>query len=151
MSANLLNKFVDEGETIYEFGDEFLVECPKCRKQAKVVLAETEKADIFSPRKCVCVNCGYSDIWAKKEIAAGGDFDSYFRLPLWLKISCCGKTLWANNERHLQFLEDYVKAKLRKREPNHNKSLASRLPQWIKSAKNRDEILKAIKKLKERL
>ena len=37
MSANLLNKFVDEGETIYEFGDEFLVECPKCRKQAKVV------------------------------------------------------------------------------------------------------------------
>ena len=84
-------------------------------------------------------------------IAVGGNFDWYFRFPLWLEISCCGETLWAYNEKHLEFIEKYVAAKLRERVPNINKSLASRLPDWIKRAKNRDEILKAIGKLKEKL
>lgn len=45
----------------------------------------------------------------------------------------------------------YVEAELRERIPNINKSVASRLPQWIKSAKNRDEILKCIRKLRKEL
>lgn len=77
--------------------------------------------------------------------------DWYFRLPLWLQIECCGETLWAYNEKHLEFIERYVAAKLRVRTPNTNKSLASRLPQWIKSAKNRNEVLRACEKLKAKL
>ena len=36
----------------------------------------------------------------------------------------------------------------RERIPNINKSLASRLPQWIKSSKNRVEVLKGITRLR---
>lgn len=55
------------------------------------------------------------------------------------------------NLEHLDFLERYIESGLRERIPNINKSLASRLPQWIKSNKNRDDILSCIKKLRQKL
>lgn len=148
-------RFSDNGELTYEFGDEFLVVCPKCESMAKVLPTEskTEKwrDSVFLPRKVVCLKCIYQNISDGKSLWIGTSVDWYFRLPLWLQISCCGETLWANNEKHLEFIEDYVGAKLRERKPFVNKSLASRLPNWIKKAKNREEILKAIGKLKEKL
>ncbi|MCU0240403.1 MAG: hypothetical protein MUC29_13265 [Pyrinomonadaceae bacterium] len=152
-SAN--HRFSDNGKLIYEFGEEFLVVCPKCNSLAKVGLPETDSEKInnrlFAPRKVFCLSCLFRDTWTKKQISIGGNFDWYFGLPLWLQISCCGETLWAYNYKHLEFIENYVSANLRERTPNLNKSVASRLPKWIKSAKNRDEILKAIKKLKSKL
>lgn len=148
-------RFSENGEMIYDFGDEFLVVCPKCQGMAKIVssVVNSEKLNskLFAPRQLICLKCVHRDSWKGGEIAIGGNFDWYFRLPLWLQISCCGKILWSYNEKHLDFLENYVKAKLRERIPNTNKSLASRLPQWIKSAKNRREILKAIEKLRNNL
>ena len=147
------DRFSDNGELIYEFGDEFLVVCPKCKLSAKVMPPETnsEKLNIklFAPRRVVCLNCAFTNSWSGKTVSIGGKFDWYFNLPLWLEISCCSETLWAYNYKHLEFIENYVAAKLRERTPNKNKSLASRLPTWIKSAKNRGEILKAIAKLKD--
>lgn len=149
------DKFADNGKLIYEFGDEFLVICPKCSRKAKVVRTEvaSEKLNniLFSPRQLICLSCVFQDSWKGKIIGIGTSLDWYFRHPLWLQISCCGETLWAYNEKHLEFIENYVAAKIRVRTTNINKSLASRLPKWIKSAKNRDEILKAIVKLKQKL
>lgn len=148
-------RFSDHGELVYEFGDEFLVVCPRCAEKARVFAVEidSEKLNeqLFAPRKLICFSCVYRNEWNGGQIGIGGGFDWYFRLPLWLETSCCGKTLWAYNEKHLEFIEDYVGAKLRERNPFVNKSLASRLPTWIKQAKNRDEILKAIGKLREKL
>lgn len=163
-------KFIDTDESVFDFGNEFLVVCPKCSLMAKVIL-KRENADfeIFSYRKIVCLNCGLSKDWngsgiigfhsgkvpekssSRKWIAIGGNFDWYFQEPLWLQINCCGETLWAYNFKHLEFIENYVTARLRRRIPNQNQSLASRLPKWIKNAKNREEIIKAIAKLKEKL
>jgi hypothetical protein len=72
-------------------------------------------------------------------------------VSLWLKTNCCGNTLWAYNKEHLDFLESYVSASIREQVPNINKSLASRLPTWIKSAKNRETVLKCINKLRKKL
>jgi hypothetical protein len=77
--------------------------------------------------------------------------DDYFGLPLWLQTRCCGHVLWANNEGHLLFLERYVGAKLRERVPNRNGSLPSRLPTWIKLARNRDELLRCLARLRASL
>ncbi len=149
---NLKSKIQNPSAMIYDFGDEFLVVCPKCNGMAKVVPvaigSEKINSKLFAPRNLICLTCVHRDSWKSGEIGIGASFDWYFRLPLWLQISCCGKTLWAYNEAHLDFLGNYVAAKLRERTPNINKSLASRLPQWIKSAKNREEILKAIGKLR---
>lgn len=148
-------KFSEHGERIYDFGDEFLVICPKCASMAKVLREEigSDKLNkiLFAPRRVVCLKCTYRKSWNGGEIGIGGSVDWYFRLPLWLQTECVGETLWAYNEKHLEFIETYVAAKLRIRTPNTNKSLASRLPQWIKRAKNRDEVLRACGKLKAKL
>ena len=80
-----------------------------------------------------------------------------FGYPVWLQSDCCGETLYALNYEHLQFLEDYVSAKIRERGIENkeefyyrNRTLESRLPQWIKSAKNRERILKTIENLKKK-
>lgn len=149
------NRFSENGELIYDFGDEFLVICPKCAGMAKVIPisigSEKLNAKLFAHRNLICLSCVHRDHWQGGEIGIGASVDWYFRLPLWLQISCCGNTLWAYNQKHLDFLEDYVGAKLRERTPNINRSLASRLPQWIKSAKNRDEVLKCLKRLRTKL
>lgn len=163
-------KFSDSGEQIFDFSDEFLVECPKCQSLARVVLCNEDNGNIpllYAARKLICVKCGLSKIWQRNKfigyqsgnkiepgfnnfIKIGGNFDWYFQMPLWLQTECCGEILWALNQKHLEFIENYVADKMRKRTPNINRSLASRLPNWIKSAKNRREILKAIGKLKEK-
>jgi hypothetical protein len=156
-------RFLDRGTRIYDFYDEFLVVCPKCAGLAKVVIDEAEFAKLptrklekyrnqfYAPRRLVCLRCLHRDLWKGNQILTGASVDWYFRLPLWLQISCGGEVLWAYNRKHLELLENYVGAKLRERTAKGRSSFLSRLPQWIKSAKNRDEILRAIDKLKGKL
>ena len=118
-------KFFDAGKYINHFADEFLVVCPICEKQAKVIFAEAGQFNpanhLFVSRKLVCLHCGHSKTrtlttrCSAKEglinsLVIDGNFDWYFGLPLWLEIECCGKTLWAYNEKHLDFIENYVSA-----------------------------------------
>jgi hypothetical protein len=64
--------------------------------------------------------------------------------------------LWAYNERHLSFLDEYVRAENRRRTPTvaggpRNALLESRLPRWMKLARNREAVLTAIAKLRTSL
>lgn len=146
-------RFIDRDEYLSGFSDEFLVVCPRCSKCAKVEIDSVRQDASLgwrSPRKVVCPGCAYSKIWTGDSISTGDNRDWYFRLPLWLQVPCCGEILWAYNVYHLNFLEDYVGSALRERRPNKNSALASRLPAWMKEAKNRDEILKCLRKLREK-
>jgi hypothetical protein len=49
--------------------------------------------------------------------------------------------------KHLKYLKEYVAAKLREDNDRHKYSMITNLPQWIKSAKNREAILKKLSKL----
>lgn len=152
--SEINERFVDKGGLIYELGDEFLVVCPKCSQMAKVFSSEisSEKINnnLFASRRLVCLHCACRKEWKAKQVSIGGNCDWYFRLPLWLQISCCGETLWAYNLKHLEILENYIAAKLRERTKKGRNSFLSKLPNWMKSAKNRREVLKAISKLKEK-
>lgn len=135
----MAQRFKDEGESVYELWTYWIVPCPSCNKPVD-----------FRERKLSCVHCGYS-----KEFKEEG---TWFKLvPLtvpidnFLSVPCCGHKLWAVNLEHLDFLEGYIGAALRERLPNVNKSMASRLPQWMKDAKNREEILACIGKLRTKL
>lgn len=132
-------RFSDKGELARDFSDYRIIKCPKCSKPVD-----------FFELKVSCIHCGYHKEFKKME---GGFKLASISVELedYLKIPCCGEMLWALNLDHLNFLEKYVEAELRERIPNINKSVASRLPQWIKSAKNRDEILKCIRKLRKEL
>ena len=146
-----MNKRFKDDSDIYVFTKTFLVECPKCGACATVTdMSEGEKAALFGEKRFVCTNCGASK--TKKftlfKIHHDG-YEWYFGYPLYLKVPCCGQTLWAMNEDHLDFLQKYAEAKLREEGTQH--TLANRLPKWIKDAKNRDEILRCLKKLREKL
>jgi predicted nucleic-acid-binding Zn-ribbon protein len=145
-------RFQDNALERCHFADEFLIVCPKCARRAKVLLIDEKHNAVgkilFAPRKMVCLECGHSEVWEKKNVRLDGAFDWYFRQPLWLQIPCCQNVLWAYNMRHLEFIEGYVGAKLRQRRRGKIHSVASKLPKWIKDGKNRDEILKCIGRLK---
>ncbi|MBD0300766.1 MAG: hypothetical protein ICV85_00905 [Tolypothrix sp. T3-bin4] len=150
-------RFNDNGDTIYSFMDEFLVVCPECSACARVVPISPEKvSSLFAPRRVACRKCGFTKDWEGSSLASGTAVDSYFQLPLWLQARCCTEVLWAYNLRHLCFIEAFVSALIRERSQDEtqgwrNQSLASRLPKWLQSAKNRKQILKTIEKLKRSL
>jgi hypothetical protein len=100
-----------------------------------------------------CSGCGAeSDAplrWA--PLPPGEGHDGLTGLPLWLRAPCRGHTLWALNGEHLAWLRDYVGATLRERIPRRNATLASRLPTWIKLARNREEVLHCLARLEQSL
>lgn len=134
--------------------DPVLIVCPKCSSKAVVIPLGEDKV------RASCVECGYT----MDKSSNGRTFywnsdnptDGHFGFDLWLRTNCVGNSLWAFNKEHLKFLESYVSANLREREEDEelgwrNASLASRLPKWIKSSKNRIALLKAINELKAKL
>jgi hypothetical protein len=154
-------RYIDQREHRYTISvptvnDPTLIVCPKCTKKARVVLSDAQP-DLGHTVKAVCANCGFANektiterafYWHEEEPS-----DSYFDYRLWLNISCCGHSLWAFNLRHLNLLEEFVSAELRENPKDNlgyaNSSITSRLPKWIKSSKNRKQVLTCIQKLKQ--
>ena len=145
--------------TFVDFMAESLVVCPNCSCCAIVTSAGTTGTKSFVPHRLVCSHCGLAKEEPHRGLNRGWSDtpeDGVFHLPLWLQSTCCRHVLWAYNGSHLRFLNDYVGAELRerRRSPEHgwcNASLASRLPKWMQLAKNRNEILRVIGKLEQRL
>lgn len=133
--------------------DPTLIYCPKCQSKAFVTLNNNDDNDKV---RLSCLSCGYNLEKIAEERTfywgAKNPTDSYFGMNLWLQTDCAGENLWAFNKRHLEYLEGFVSAKHRQRNPNNetwkNSHLGSRLPKWLKSAKNREQVLKAIEVLK---
>ncbi len=144
-----------------------LVKCPSCTRKAFVKPQSSLQGKIEETVvKLVCTHCGHSKLLSEtpssiisqsntkaRFYSLGGGTDPYFDLPLWLTINVEENTLWAYNTQHLQFLKDYINAKLRERngQENLNKSVASRLPKWMTASKNRTLILKKIGELEKML
>ena len=76
--------------------------------------------------------------------------DPHFGLPLRLVESTRAGLLWAYNAEHLQALHEYTSATLREGR-GHHRSMFSRLPQWMKLARNRVLLQRAVARLQRRL
>jgi hypothetical protein len=142
-------------ETLLDFADEFLVVCPSCCGCAHVKPREAGKAGWFDARRLLCPGCGHLAEWAGRGVAHGGSRDWYFHRPLWLAAPCCGTVLWAHNLRHLAAIEAFVAAELREQRPDavhgwSNRSLFNRLPREIQAAKNREAVLRTIRRLRDK-
>lgn len=152
-----------------QFMKDVLVECPSCHKKAIIKSPEySEREHKKNEIKLICTKCGYNKLLIEKPdviihqstskiikgkyTIIGGAIDPYFHLPLWLKQDCCDNVFWAYSYEHLDFLKNHVEAKLRERniEEISNKSIASRLPKWMTSKKNREIVLKTIHQLKKK-
>jgi len=82
--------------------------------------------------------------------------DPYFHYPLYFQASYRGKTVWALNREHLRYLIDYLSADVRTvpydfYEANKTmRAQSDQLPAFMKAAKNREGIVKLLRKLRDR-
>lgn len=109
--------------------------------------------------KAKCPHCRFQEEWEPKIkyilknqiINDGLRRDQWYNLPIWFQKGVNGNLFWAYNLDHIDYLERYIKADLRERnnDGSGNGTMVSRLPQFVKAAKNREKLLKILKKWKE--
>ena len=153
------------------FLDHIDVVCPKCAKHAVVsggiphIYEVSENHDI----RCACAHCGFaarSNAVAKSALFTNSrevdvkshvlyfnaPCDPFFHFMVWYDIPTTHAFIWAYNMEHLKVIERFIADKIRSRNglENKNKSIASRLPTWASSAKNREYLLKTINNFKEK-
>jgi len=125
------NRFSLVSRELETFMGQMFVICPRC-----------------GGRRLSCLKCGHLQSNQTGTKYIGGAFDVHFGLPLYLQTSCCGHVLWAYNREHLDYLKRYIEATIRTSE-GANRSIESRLPEWMKRKQNRDEVSRAIAKLEQ--
>jgi hypothetical protein len=156
--------YKDPGDNIYGWlAQPTLVECSRCGQCAvhQSIGTESHSVDCYSPRRMVCPGCVLTLEWPGGTL--GGEWwlnwdrtptrDLYFDALLWIRAPFRGHEVWAFNWHHLATIENFVAAPLRQRiNPAtagcYNNSFLYRLPRWLTSAKNRDEILHVIARLR---
>ncbi|MCL5130554.1 hypothetical protein [Algibacter sp. L4_22] len=129
--------------------------CPHCAGEIKVDIPNVnEKKETISVK---CSNCGKTEDYKPRNISqewayqnTGKPSDSYFGLPLWLSVNFRGNSFWALNYQHLEYLKDYISADLREKNGRNHWTMVEKLPDWMKSGKNRDKIVKLIAELEKK-
>ena len=144
------NRFQDQNHRLTHFEKEVWVVCPKCAKQAVAQLKEEDKEARLN-----CKHCGYSkqktilvQYQEGKYAVLKQAAHAYFDVELWFKAPFKNDVFWAYNPAHLEYLEDYISAKLREHKDRSHFTLLEKLPKFYHEAKNREDLLKVIEKLK---
>ncbi len=123
--------------------------CDYCGKEFEATLSgRKHKKEAITLR---CPHCATSRRYQPRNIKhclpdkdSGRACDPVFGYALWFQTAIRGDLFWAFNRRHLTDIRNYVQSRLRERRMTGHMTMVERLPAFIKSAKNRDAILKAI-------
>jgi hypothetical protein len=143
----------------------WLVRCPRCGEQA--AMTDAQGTATLGCSRCGLVRTGPVELladglvshrtasavrWRRDRVPRShwprGTTETY---ELWLRRPCGGHVLWATNAEHLTYLQLYVAATLREGTHIPHQSLHHKLPTWMKTAKHREEVLRTIELLQERL
>ena len=152
-------RFREGGRRGFEFHGRMLLLCPSCGACAvsEPQTASTKRRTLnwSESRRLVCSACGLTRHWHPDRATLRRcpvECDPYFHLPYWLAARCRHGAVYAANEEQLAYLESFIEAGLRERSRGThgwaNSSYASRLPNWMKAAKNRADLLRCIGQLK---
>ena len=124
------------------------IRCEKCSELAYLQPRWNEMRG-----DCRCGACG-----ATYFVAFSSDFSRRFiEAPLWLKANFRRHVFWALNVAHLEQLERVISCSLRERpivrsrRQKFTMRMPFNLPAWMLSAKNRDDLLKLIQRLRKTL
>ncbi|GAA1587804.1 hypothetical protein GCM10009678_82790 [Actinomadura kijaniata] len=152
-----VDRFCDPGVWAQQFTNRVLVHCPRCDECAIVmnhldaaahmqaVLVPPDTAPPEFGCRLRCPNCGlFKD---EQRVLRRPWRDPHAGFVLWLRAACRGRTLWAYNLDHLALLESYIAARLHESGPDPD-GMLPRLPGWLISAKHRDEVLRAARRLR---
>jgi DNA-directed RNA polymerase subunit RPC12/RpoP len=128
--------------------------CAECGRYFRTDLDDAKNRH-FSKLHVACPHCGTlaaGDVhttgcrwWTYGEIKDGKE--PYFGCPLYYQENFRGNPIWAVNREHLQYMIDYIDADLRQEAPGAKMTQSDHLPAFMKSAKNRSGIVKALRKM----
>ena len=116
-------------------GQKIRIKCPYCKES---VIGNV--SDMIEPKTVVFQKIQYAE-------------DPYFHYPFYFQASYRGNRIWALNREHLQYLIDYLTADIRTVQFDFYetyktmRSQSDMLPAFMKTAKNRDGIVKLLTKL----
>ncbi len=147
----------EKERTIYRY--DVHNQCKSCGRYYRVDIKDEEKQR-FPVLHVACPYCGTTMPGAVHKTAEAfsciGEIengrDPFFGLELWFLASFQGKVVWAINREHLAYLINYLNADLREKPAKiyGMKTQADHLPTFIKTAKNRERIVKLLKKMQEK-
>jgi hypothetical protein len=105
---------------LWHFEGDIFVRCPHCGHRAHLRRRDDDSGSRLGYR-FVCETCGRANDWSFERdnrifVPAASPHLNGFGLDLWLQTPCCGETLWAFNELHIEFMERFIAAKLRERD-----------------------------------
>lgn len=147
----MTNRFHDQNLRITDFQQEVDVVCPKCQKKALATVNYEDKQ-----AKLICKHCGYIDI-KESAVTFLGVHDYfrtaahvYFDAELWYLTPFKNDVFFAYNDAHLNYLEQYIGAKLREHKDRSHFTFLEKLPKFYHEAKNRNTLLKLISKLRNK-
>ena len=132
-------------------------QCRQCGRYYRVDIKDEAKQQ-FPVLHVACPYCGTTMSGEVHKTAEAFSYiadiqngrEPYFGLELWFLTSFQGKPVWALNREHLACLIGYLSAGLREKPPGSpKKTQADHLPTFMKTAKNRERIVKLLKKLQE--
>lgn len=131
------------------------VVCAKCD-----TVFDLETKDLTRTIKkvnCICPECKHKnqvtpefDLYKSGGMYNQKSKDQYYGLDFWYSTKFRNDNFWAYNIEHLNEIENYVSAGLRKRHAGKYQSMVEKLPKWISNSKNREAILSTIAKLKKK-
>lgn len=138
---------------LYHFIRDVLVVCPECQNMAVVVTRHN--AVTFQCGHCGAVKDSPYEGKGRQRVDGssvlwGTPYAPVFGFPLWLQASFRGQVFFAFNWAHLAFLEDAIGAELRPGSPSGKRGLRNKLPKWMLLARNREDLLRLIQKLRKK-
>ena len=145
-------RFTDQQFRLSDFQNEVHIHCPQCGRMA-IAIANPELESV----RLSCLDCGlYREKGMRVSYSEGKTLlvrqtaHAYFDLQLWYAKDFKGEVFWAFNPAHLEYLENYIAAKLREHKDREHFTLLEKLPKFYHEAKNREALLKLISQLKSK-
>ena len=131
--------------------------CMKCERYVRIPIKDESKGN-FLEVHAPCPHCGDVQQWyidkVKQQWYNLGEvnkgIESYFGCELYLLSSFRGQLMWALNDEHLDYLIEFVAAGLRERPAGYlaKKTQGFLIPTFMKTAKNRESVLRILRKLR---
>lgn len=135
-----------------DFLGRLVVDCPACGGYAAILPRDPSDVQASAARRMVCRDCGATR--DKPQTPNGAPIDPFMGLAPRFRAVTRHGDLVAWNEAHLDYLETYLSGRIRVEQRSadpaapRNQTVVSRLPAWAKSAKNRDDILRAVERVR---
>ena len=134
-------------------------QCPKCGRYYRVDIDEESKQH-FPALRVACPFCGHMTAGKVHRTRQGFTYYSevqngrepFFGFELWFLAYLGRKAVCALNREHLNYLIDYLSADLRQKPAGYfsQHAQADHLPTFMKTAKNRERIVKLLQGMQNR-